>query len=92
MISIFKNLYIGKLDNIVNKYNNTYDSTIKMKSVDAKSSTYIDFDKRKNKKDLKFKVDDRKRISKYENIFAKGYVPNLPEHVFVIKKVKNTVL
>ena len=92
MISISKNLYIGKLDNIVNKYNNRFDSTIKMKPVEVKSSTYIDFDKRKNKKDLKFKVDDRVRISKYEYIFAKGYVPNLSEHVFVIKKVKNTVL
>ena len=42
-------------------------------------------------KDLKFKVDDLVRISKYKNIFAKGYSPNWSEEVFVIKKVKNTV-
>ena len=44
-----------------------------------------------NDKDPKFKVSDHVRISKYKNIFAKGYTPNLSEEVFVIKKVKNTV-
>ena len=42
-------------------------------------------------KDPKFKISDVVRISKYKNIFAKGYVPNLSEDVFVIRKVKNTV-
>ena len=82
---------INKLDNIVNKYNNAYHSTIKMKPVDVKSSTYIDFDKKSNKEDPKFKVGDHVRISKYKNIFAKGYVPNWSEEVFVITKVKSTV-
>ena len=91
MTSISKNVYIDKLDDIVNKYNNTYHSTIKMKPVDVKSSTYIDSSKEINDKDPKFKIGDIVRISKYKNIFAKGYVPNWSEEVFVIKKVKNTV-
>ena len=81
MTSVSKNVYIDKLDDIDNKYNNTYHSTIKMKPVDVESSTYIDFDKKNNKEGPKFKV----RKSKYKNIFAKGYVPNWYEKVFVIK-------
>ena len=42
-------------------------------------------------KNPKFKVGDYVRISKYKNIFAKGYAPNWSEEIFVIKKVKNTV-
>ena len=91
MTSISKNVYIDKLDDIVNKYNNTYHSTIKMKPVDVKSNTYIDSSKEINNKDPKFKIGDIVRISKYKNIFAKGYTPNWSEEVFVIKKVKNTV-
>ena len=91
MTSITKNVYIDKLDDIVNKYNNTYHNTIKMKPVDVKSSLYIDSSKEINDKDPKFKIGDIVRISKYKNIFAKGYVPNWSEEVFVIKKVKNTV-
>ena len=91
MTSISKNVYVDKLDDIVNKYNNTYHSTIKMKPVDVKSNTYIDSSKEINDKDPKFKIGDIVRISKYKNIFAKGYVPNWSEKVFVIKKVKNTV-
>ena len=72
-------------------YNNTY-STIKMKPVDVKSSTYINSSKEINDEHPKFKIGDIVRISKYKNIFAKGYVPNWSEEVFVIKKVKNTVL
>ena len=49
---------IDKLDDIVNKYNNTYQSTIKMKSVDLKSSTHIDYCKKVNDKDPKFKIGD----------------------------------
>ena len=49
--SISKSMYINKLVSIVNKYNNTYHSTIKMKPVDVKSSTYIDFDNNNNKED-----------------------------------------
>ena len=73
MTSISKNVY---LDNMVIRYKNTYHSTIKMKLVDVNSGTYIDFDKKNNKEDPKFKVDNHVRISKYKNIFAKGYIPN----------------
>ena len=92
MISISKNVYIDKLDDIVNKYNNTYHRTIKMKPIYVKSSAYINSSKEINYEDPKFKIDDIVRISKYKNIFAKGYVPNWSEEVLVIKKVKNTVL
>ena len=91
MTSISKNVYIDKLDDIVNEYNNTYHTTIKMKPIDVKDNTYINTDKEINNKDPQFKVGDRVRVSKYKNIFAKGYTPNWSEEVFVIKKVKNTV-
>ena len=91
MTAISKNVYIGKLDDIVNEYNNTYHRRIKMKPVDVKDNTYIDFKKEADDKDLKFKVGDNVRISKYKNIFAKGYTPNWSEKIFVISKIKNTV-
>ena len=86
MNSASKNVYINNLDDMVNKYNNTYHKTTKMKLVDVKSSTYIDFNKEINSKHSKFKVGDNVRISKYKSIFAKGYNPNWSEEVFVIKK------
>ena len=91
MTSISKNVYIDKLDDIVDEYNNTYHTTIKMKPADVKDNTYINDDKEINNKDSKFKVGDSVRISKYKNIFTKGYIPNWSEEVFVIKKVKNTI-
>ena len=91
MTSISKNMFIDKLDNIVNEYNNTYHTTIKMKPVDVKDNAYIDSSKEVNEKDPKFIVGDHVRISKYKNIFAEGYTPNWSEEIFVIKKVKNTV-
>ena len=86
-----RKVYIDKLDDIVNKYNITYHSTIKMKPVGVKSSTYIDFDEKNNNEDCKFKVSDHVRISKYKIYFAKGYIQNWSEYVFVITKIKNTV-
>ena len=62
-----------------------------MKPVDVKSNTYIESSKEIINKHPKFKVGDTVRISKYKNIFAKGYTPNWSEEIFVIKKVKNTV-
>ena len=91
MTSISKNVYIDKLDDIVDEYNNTYHTTIKMKPIDVKDNTYINTSKEINNKDPKFKVGDHVRISKYKNVFAKGYMPNWSEEVFVIKKVKNTI-
>ena len=52
---------------------------------------YIDLMELHSNKDPKFKVGDHVRISKYKNIFGKGYTQNRPEEVFVIIKVKNTV-
>ena len=60
----------------MHKYNNTYNSTIKMKPVDTNPSTYIDFDKKNGNEGLKFKVGDNVTISKYKNIFAKCYLSN----------------
>ena len=87
ILKISKNVYIDKLDDIVDKYNNTYHSTTKMKPVDVKSSTYIDSNKENNNKDPKFKIGEIVRISKYKNILAKDYTPNWSEEVFVIKKM-----
>ena len=92
MTSILNNVYIDKLDDIVNEYNNNVCyRTIQMKPVDVKDNTYIDFKKEVNDKDLKFKVDNHVRNSKQKNIFTKKSTPNCSKEVFVIKKVKNTV-
>ena len=64
---------------------------LKWSLLKLKNNTYIDSIKEVDDKDPKFKVGDRVRISKYKNIFAKGYTPNWPEEVFVIKEVKNAV-
>ena len=91
MTSVAKTVSIDKLGDIVNKYNNIYHSTIKMKVVHVNSNTYVESSKEINNKNPKFIVGDDPAISKYENIFAKGYTPNWSEEIFVIKKDKNTV-
>ena len=91
MTSISRSMCIYKLGDIVKDYNNIYHSTIKMKTVDEKSSTYIESSNEINNEDCKLKVGDIVRISKYKKIFTKDYVPNWSEEFFVIKKVKNTV-
>ena len=80
-----KNVYIDKLDDIFNKYNDTYHNTTKMKPIDVKSSTSVDSSKENNDKDPKFKIGDSVRISKYKDIFAKGETPNWSEKFLVIK-------
>ena len=90
MTAIGKNVYYV-LDDVVIKYNNTKHSTIKMKPIDVEDNNkrvYID---EHNKKDSKFKVDDRVRISKFKNIFAKGYTPNWSSEIFIVDKVNDTV-
>ena len=69
-------MYIDKLDDIVNEYNNIYDRTIKLKPIDVKDNTCINIFQKVNDKDFKFQVGDHVRISKYKNIFAKGFTPN----------------
>ena len=76
MTLISKNVYIDKLDDIVNEYNNTYHRTIKMKPADVKDNTYIDFIKDVNHKDPKLKVGDHVRNLKHKSIFPKEYTPN----------------
>ena len=85
-----KNVYYDVLDNVVNKYNNTKHSTIKMKTIDVKNNKRVYIDEH-NEKDSKFKVDDRVRISRYKNIFAKGYAPNWSSEIFIVNKINDTV-
>ena len=69
MTLISKNVYIDKLNDILNEYNNTYHRTIKMKPVDVKDNPYINFEKKVNNNNQKFKVGDYVKISKYKNNF-----------------------
>ena len=89
MTLVSKNVYIDKLNDTVNKYNNKYYRRIKIKPVDVKDNTYIDFDKEVHDKNPKFNVGDEchVRISKYKSIFAIGYTRNWSEEVFVVKKL-----
>ena len=96
MKAIPKNVYFDVLDDIANKYNNTDHRTIKMKPTEVTDNYYAEYNEdwmklHYNKKDPKFKVGDHVRISKYKNVFAKGYTPNWSEKVFVINKSKNAV-
>ena len=86
-----ENVYFNVLNDTVDKYNTTYHKTIKMKPIDAKRDSFAEFNEDSNKTDPKFKVDDHVTISKYKNIFAKGYAPNCSEEIFVIRKIKNTI-
>ena len=91
MTATGKNVYYDVLDDIVNEYNNTNHSTIKMKPKDVKDgnkSVYID---EHNEKSAAFNVGDRVRISKFKNIFDKGYTPNWSREIFIINKINNTV-
>ena len=91
MAAISKNVYFNVLNDVVDEYNNKYHRTIKMKPIDVKSDSFAEYKEESNEKHPKFKVNDHVRISKYKNIFAKGYAPNWSEEIFVIKKIKNTV-
>ena len=91
MTATGKKVYYDVLDNVVSKYNNTKHSTIKLKPIDVgdnNKKVYIDGH---NEKDSRFKVSDRVRISKFKNIFAKGYAPNWSSEIFIIDKVNDTV-
>ena len=91
MTAIGKNVYYDVLDDIVNKYNNTKHSTIKIKPIEVGENNkrvYID---EHNEKDSRFKVGDRVRISRYKNIFAKGYTPNWSKEIFTVDKINDTV-
>ena len=86
-----KNVYYDVLDDVVSKYNNTKHSTIKMKPKDVKNDNkrvYID---EHNEKRSRFKVGDRVRISKFKNIFVKGYTPNWSKKIFIVNKINDAV-
>ena len=91
MTAVSKNVYFDVLDDIVNKYNNTVHRTIKMKPIDVTSDSYAEYNEDSNVTKPKFKVGDHVRISKYKNIFVKGYTQNWSEEGFVVSKIKNTV-
>ena len=76
MTSVSKNVYINKLDYIVDKYNNRYRRTIKMKPVDVKSGNYFEYNDNSNDTDSKFQVGDKVRILKCKTFFAKGSTSN----------------
>ena len=88
MTAISKNIYFDVLNDIVDEYNNTYHKSIKMNPIDVKRDSFAEYNEKSNEKDPKFKVGHHVRISKYKNIFAKGYAPNWSEEIFVVKKVK----
>ena len=73
-----------------NAYFDVLDNTIKMKPIDITSDSFVEYNKDSNKNDAKYKVGNRDRISKYKNIFDKGYTPNWSKEVSIIRKIKNT--
>ena len=92
-----KNVYFDVLDHTFNKYNNTVHRAIKMKSIEVTDDYYAEHNEDpSNKKILNLKLVimflKMVKISKYKNIFAKGYTPDCSEEDFVINKIKNTVL
>ena len=89
MTATGKNVYYV-LDDVVNKYSNTKHSTIKMKPIDVKNNKRVYIDEH-NEKDSKLNVGDRARISRYKNIFAKGYAPNWSSEIFIVNKINDTV-
>ena len=88
MTAISKNVYFDVLDDIVDKYNNRYYRTIKMKPIDVGNDFFAEYNKETNEKDPKFKVGVHVKISKFKNIFAKGYTRNWSEEMFIVKKNK----
>ena len=87
MTATGKNVYYDVLDDVVNKYNNTKHNTIKMKPIDVGDNKRVYTDEH-NEKDSRFKVSDRVRISKFKNIFAKGYTPNWSTEVFIVNEIQ----
>ena len=90
MTATGKNVYYDVLDDVVNVYNNTKHNTIIMKPIDVGDNKRVYIDEH-NEKDSRFKVGDRVRISKFKNIFAKGYTPNWSKEIFIVDKINDTV-
>ena len=92
MTAASKNVYLGFFNDIVDKYNNTVHRSIKAKPIDVTSDCYAEYNEDSNVAKPKIKVGNRVRISKYKNIFAKGYTQNWSKEVFVVSKIRGTVL
>ena len=90
MTATGKNVYYDVLDDVINEYNNTKHNTINMKPIDVEDNKRVYIDEH-NEKDSRFKVGDRVRISKFKNIFAKGYTPNWSTEIFIVNKINDTV-
>ena len=90
MTATGKHIHYDVLDDVVNKYNKTKHSTIKTKPIDVKNNKRVYIDEH-NEKDSKFKVGDRVRISRYKNIFPKGYAPNWSSEIFIVNKINDRV-
>ena len=88
MTAVSKNVYVDKLDDAVNEYNNTYHRTIKMKPIKIKGNTYFDYIKEVNNKDPKFKVDEHVRISKYKTFLLKDILQIGRKKFLWLKKLK----
>ena len=90
MTAIGKNVYWNVLDDVVAKYNDTINRSIGMKPKDVKNDKKSVYVEESNEKSARFSVGDRVKISKFKNIFAKGYTPNWSKEIFVVNKIKNT--
>ena len=91
MTATGKNVYYDVLDDIVNKYNNTKHSTLKMKPVDVGDNNKRVYVDEHDKKDSRFKAGDKVRISEFKDIFAKVYTPNWSKEIFIVDKINDTV-
>ena len=91
MTAASKNVCTNRVDGIVNKYNKTYQITIKMKLADVQLDTYVDYRVEHQEKYPKFKVGNHVRTSKCKSILAEGYTSNWRNEFFVIQKIKNTL-
>ena len=88
MAAVSKKVYFDVLDDIVNKYNNAVHRTIKIKPIDVTSGSPAEYNEDSNEKDPKFKVGDHVRISKYKNIFTKGYRQNWSQVVCQMERIR----
>ena len=91
MTAVDKNVYWDVLDDIVKKYNGTINKSIGMRPKDVSDDVKAEHVEESNEKSARFSVGDRVRISKFKNVFAKGYTPNWSKEIFVVSRVKNTV-
>ena len=91
MTAVSSDVYYDVLDDIVDKYNNTYHNSINKKPVDITINDYEGYVYEFYEKKPFFKVGDKVRISKHKDIFAKGYTPNWTKEVFIVRNIKGTM-